>query len=68
MLSAFFAMGVMTFSLVLYGESFYIAQDDRGMDALRGILQWGLALFSLPVFLMLGLPMLRGASQDLRAL
>ncbi len=67
MLSAFFAMGVMTFSLVLYGESFYIAQDDRGMDALRGILQWGLALFSLPVFLMLGLPMLRGASQDLRA-
>lgn len=67
MLSAFLAMGVMTFSLVLYGESFYIDQDDRGMKVLRGILQVALAIFSAPVFLLLGIPMLRGALLDLRA-
>ncbi len=65
--SAFLAMGVMTFSLVLYGESVYGAEKDTAMDAVRAIGRLALALFSLPVFLLLGIPLLRGAWLDLRA-
>ena len=66
LLSAFFAMGVMTFSLVLYGEAVYDASNDPGMDAMRAIGRLGLSLFSLPVFLLLGVPLIRGAWLDLK--
>jgi heavy metal translocating P-type ATPase len=66
LLSAFLAMGVMTFSLVLYGEAVYGAEDDPGMNAIRSIGRMALTIFSLPVFLLLGLPLLHGAWLDLR--
>ncbi len=64
--SAFLAMGVMTFSLVLYGETIYGGEADEGMAAMRAIGRMGLSLFSLPVFILLGAPLLKGAWLDLR--
>ncbi len=66
LLSAFLAMGVMTFSLVLYGESVYDGVDDQGANAIRGIGRLALSVFSLPVFILLGLPLLKGAWLDLK--
>ncbi|MCA9322138.1 MAG: cation-translocating P-type ATPase, partial [Planctomycetes bacterium] len=55
----------MTFSFVHYGEAFYDLNDEAA-PVIRGILQASLALFSLPVLLLLGVPILRGAWLDLR--
>lgn len=65
--SAFLAMGVMTFSTVLYGETLYGGEDDAGARLVRGFGRMLLILFSVPVFLMLGAPLLRGAWVDLRS-
>ena len=67
LLSAFLAMGVMTFSLVLYGEDLLAAGDEAGLEAIRNIGRMMLALFSLPVLLLLGVPLAQGAWADLRA-
>ena len=66
LVAAFLAMGVMTVSLVLYGEAVYDASAAEGMDAIRGVGRAGLALFALPVLLLLVPPLLRGAVADLR--
>lgn len=66
LVSAFLAMGVMTFSLVLYGDSLYDAADDAGRTLVRTIGGGLLIVFSLPVLLLLGIPLLRGAWIDLR--
>jgi len=67
LLSAFLAMGVMTFSLVLYGESVYGSEPDADMELVRGLGRWFVAALSLPVLLLLGVPLVRGAWADLRA-
>jgi heavy metal translocating P-type ATPase len=68
LVSAFLAMGVMTFSMVLYDDAVYGLAT--GAEALR-IRRFGqivLAALSLPILLLLGMPILRGAVADARAL
>jgi len=65
LLSAFLAMGVMTFSLVSYGETLHAVGDEPGLAAVRNIGRAALALFSTPVLLLLGVPLLGGAWADL---
>ncbi len=65
LLSAFLAMGVMTFSLVSYGETLHAVGDEPGLAAVRNLGRAALALFSTPVLLLLGLPLLAGAWADL---
>jgi heavy metal translocating P-type ATPase len=64
--SAFLAMGVMTFSLVLYGEDLLASGDEAGLSAIRNIGRMMLAAFSLPVLALLGIPLAQGAWADLR--
>ena len=68
--SAFLAMGVMTFSLVLYAEDLLGPGAglpvDAGAAGLRALGRWALALLSLPVLVLLGWPLLSGAVADLR--
>ena len=67
LIAAFLAMGVMTFSLVLYGEGIWLADAGEDMLRLRRVLRAMLALFSLPVFGLLGIDFAVGAWSDLRA-
>ena len=60
-------MGVMTFSLVLYGEGIWLADAGEDMLRLRRVLRAMLALFSLPVFALLGVDFAVGAWTDFRA-
>lgn len=66
-LAAFLAMGVMTFSLVLYGEAVYAPAEDATLRLVREFGRIALAVLSLPVIVLLGGPMLAGAWADLRA-
>lgn len=66
LLSAFLAMGVMTASLVLYGEGL-ASGAEPGLAAVRNAVRGALALVSLPVLLLLAPPMAAGAWADLRA-
>lgn len=67
LLASFLAMGVMTFSLVLYGETLHQATGDEvGLAAIRNVGRMVLALFALPVLALLGLPLVSGAWADLR--
>jgi heavy metal translocating P-type ATPase len=65
LLASFLAMGVMTFSLVLYGETLHATGDEPGLAAVRNMGRAVLALFSLPVLGLLGVPLVRGALADL---
>ena len=65
--AAFLAMGVMTFSLVLYSESLHSRGDEPGLEAMRNLGRLALAFFSLPVLALLAPPLLAGALTDLRA-
>ena len=65
-LSAFLAMGLMETSLVVYGESIYDMADDEGVELVRAITRLFLLGFAFPVFLLLGIPLLRGAWIDLK--
>lgn len=65
-LSAFLAMGVMTFSLVLYGETLHGGATDPSAQAVRSLGRLFLAAFSLPVLALLGPPLAAGAWEDLR--
>lgn len=58
-LAAFLAMGVMVFSLSLYGALLDPGTEGVGeaASALRGVLRLGAMLFALPVFALLGLPL-----------
>ncbi len=66
LLSSFLAMGVMTFSLVLYGEAVYAPDASADLVVVRDLGRTVLALFALPVLLLLGVPLLHGAWADLR--
>jgi heavy metal translocating P-type ATPase len=66
LLSAFLAMGVMTFTFVLYGESAYGTDGDVASMVMRRTGQVGVAAFALPVLALLGLPIAKGAWSDLR--
>lgn len=66
LIASFLAMGIMTFSLVLYSERVYGIEPDRGMEMVRTVGRYLLAVLALPVFLLLGVPLLRGARADLR--
>ena len=67
LISAFLAMGIMTFSLVLYSESVYGIESDPEMDVVRRIGRYFLAVLAVPVLLLLGVPLLKGAWKDLLA-
>lgn len=58
-LCAFLAMGVMVFSLSLYGSLFDPGHEARGesADALSGVFRMGALALSTPVFLLLGVPL-----------
>jgi len=58
-LCAFLAMGVMVFSLSLYGSLFDPGHEARGAsaDALSGVMRMGALALSTPVFLLLGVPL-----------
>lgn len=64
--SAFIAMGMMEFTFVLYGDAVYETPDDPGTALIQGLGRWALAVFSLPVFLLLGVPLIRGAWLELK--
>jgi heavy metal translocating P-type ATPase len=64
--ATFLAMGVMAGNLVLYGEDVYARGDEPGLAAVRRLAQIGTAVFAVPVFLLLGVPLFRGALSDLR--
>lgn len=64
--ATFLAMGVMAGNLVLYGEDVYAKGDEPGLEVVRRLAQLGTAVFAVPVLLLLGVPMLRGAWSDLR--
>lgn len=66
LLSAFLAMGVMEFTLVLYGESAYEPAADAATALLRRMGQIAVSLFAIPVLGLLGVPIVRGAWRDLR--
>ena len=66
LLSAFLSMGVMEFTLVLYGEDLATSPDPATV-ALRRLGQIALAVFTVPVLGLLGVPLLKGAWQDVRA-
>ncbi len=66
LLSAFLSMGVMEFTLVLYGEGFYDVASDPSAALFRRLGQFGIAAFAFPVMLLLGVPLMRGAWADLR--
>ncbi len=66
LLSAFLSMGVMEFTLVLYGEDLATSPDPATV-ALRRLGQIALAMFTVPVLGLLGVPLLKGAWQDVRA-
>jgi heavy metal translocating P-type ATPase len=67
LVSAFLSMGVMEFTLVLYGESAYAADGDPSMGLFRRLGQIAVLLFAFPVLLLLGVPIAKGAWRDLRA-
>ncbi|MBM3991073.1 MAG: cadmium-translocating P-type ATPase [Planctomycetes bacterium] len=56
-LSAFLAMGVMVFSLSLYGGLLHEQGELAGAQALAGIYRLGALAFSTPVIVLLGLPL-----------
>ncbi len=56
-LSAFLAMGVMVFSLSLYGGMLHEQGELAGAQALAGIYRLGALAFSTPVILLLGMPL-----------
>lgn len=56
-LSAFLAMGVMVFSLSLYGAMLHDEGELEGARALSGIFRLGAMAFSTPVILLLGVPL-----------
>ena len=56
-LSAFLAMGVMVFSLSLYGGMLHEQGELAGAQALAGIYRLGALAFSTPVIVLLGLPL-----------
>lgn len=64
--AAILAMGVMTFSVASYSETFYVLLQEEGGHVVLLLTRIALAAFSLPVFLLLGVPLLRGAWLDLR--
>ena len=66
LLASFLAMGVMTFSLVLYGEDLHATGTEGGLEAVRNIGRLLLALFALPVLALLVPPLATGAWADLR--
>ncbi|HZJ71207.1 MAG TPA: hypothetical protein VFF36_09775, partial [Planctomycetota bacterium] len=65
--AAFLTMGVMTFSLVSYGEDLLSAGDEPGLAAVSNLVRLVLAALALPVLALLGPPIARGAWADLRA-
>ncbi len=67
LLSAFLCMGVMEFTLVLYGDDLFRARAEHATDGLRAMGRVALVFFSLPVLLLLLPPFARGAWSDLRA-
>lgn len=67
LLAAILSMGVMTFSLVLYGEDVHDVLDSEDLAAVRNVGRGVLALFALPVAALLMPPLLLGAWQDLVA-
>jgi len=60
-------MGVMTFSLVSYGELIYSPAADASTDFVRAMVRGTLALLSLPVLVLLGFPLVKGAWLEARA-
>ena len=67
-LAVFFTMNVMVFSMALWSQDFYGAEEFRSplAQGLRGVFRWGSLLFSAPVLLLLGEPIAAGVWQSLR--
>jgi heavy metal translocating P-type ATPase len=56
-LGAFLAMGVMVFSLALYGRFLHTSEASDGARALTGLFRLGALSFSTPALVLLGLPL-----------
>ncbi len=68
--SVFLSMGVMVFSLALYGHEIYGFDLDKASPlavSLTGLLRYFLLILATPVFLLLGLPILSNAIRSLFA-
>jgi heavy metal translocating P-type ATPase len=63
---AFFAMNLMAVSVLSYADEFQDAAAEPGMAALRTAFRWASAIFATPIVLILGLPMLKSAVDELR--
>lgn len=66
-LSAILSVGLMEFSMALYGGAVYGAEQDEGLRLVEAAGRLILPLLAVPVLALLGVPMLRGALRDLRA-
>jgi heavy metal translocating P-type ATPase len=62
-LSLFLAMNVMMLSMILYTPHFFPATDSQFYRQVLGLTKHALLLFSIPVVLLLGLPILLSAIQ-----
>jgi Cu+-exporting ATPase len=66
LLSAFLSVGLMEFSMALYGGAVYGAEQDEGLRLVEAAGRLILPLLAVPVLALLGWPMLCGALRDLR--
>lgn len=69
-LAVFLSMGVMVFSMLGYGQDVYggdSADDSSLAGALFSVMRYTSLILATPVFLLLGVPILAGAWEQLRA-
>jgi len=64
-LAIFFAMNVMVFTMALWSWEIYAMDESPAMHALRDLFRYACLVFSLPVLLLLGGPLLQSAITDL---
>ncbi|MBX3433822.1 MAG: cation-translocating P-type ATPase [Pirellulales bacterium] len=67
-LGVFFTMNVMVFSMALWSQDFYRAEDFQTplAQSVRSVFRWGSLLFSAPVLFLLGEPIVAGVWHAMR--
>jgi heavy metal translocating P-type ATPase len=66
LLAAFLAAAVMEFDCLLYSDAVFSPEETPDVVALRNLARYAVAAFTVPVMLLLGVPLLSGAWADAR--